>query len=113
LELLLFKLESKSVVDAGPLLDFLVGDRTYNEHLQIFRHPRSGHSADLHHVLSTYGHHFRLLVVKGAPHAYTSPQTLPEGKPTPNIHLSASGVFCRAVDAYAQFTEYMTIRRWY
>jgi hypothetical protein len=38
LGLLSFKLKSKSVADAGPLLDFLVGGRNDNEHLQVFTH---------------------------------------------------------------------------
>ncbi|KAJ6474962.1 hypothetical protein C8R45DRAFT_383645 [Mycena sanguinolenta] len=69
LGLISFKFASRFLIDVAPFLGFLIGDRTDNEHLEVFYHREtaSPRGVRLDRVLSVHGPHLRSLVVPETP----------------------------------------------
>ncbi|KAJ6460275.1 hypothetical protein C8R45DRAFT_1221138 [Mycena sanguinolenta] len=73
LGLVSFKLQSRWLINGGPLLAFLVGNRTDNEALEVFHRTEAKTPVDLQDILSAHGPHIRSLVV---PESLRNPNVL-------------------------------------
>ncbi|KAJ6474957.1 hypothetical protein C8R45DRAFT_1160188 [Mycena sanguinolenta] len=69
LGLVSFKFASPFMINVAPFLAFLIGDRTDNEHLEVFYHRRtvSPEGVLLNDVLSVHGPYLRSMVVPETP----------------------------------------------
>ncbi|KAJ6488768.1 hypothetical protein C8R45DRAFT_1213445 [Mycena sanguinolenta] len=73
LGLISFKMQSRWLINRGPLLAFLVGNRADNEPLEMFHRTQANTPVDLQDILSVHGPHLRSLVV---PESLRNPNVL-------------------------------------